>query len=275
MRSLISKKHQRAVFFTSHIGKTFILLMTLVLLIFLHAVIAIAEPGELIIGKPNTDYPPFHWTDENGQIKGICPDVILAAANLIGINKITYEPYPWRRMLEKAENGDVDAVMPLFKTPERSKYLFFPEEELAFEVNVFFTLADSDINYSGDFQELKSFRIGSITGYSYGSLFDNADFKREYAVNEKMLLNKLQAQRYRIGIGNLLVLKHFSRQMGLAIKILKPKVSRGPLFIGFTKIKDNQNLVKEFSGAINKLKLTGKYLDIVNKYKQDVSNEKK
>ena len=90
-----------------------------------------------------------------------------------------------------------------------------------------------------------------------------------------MLFNKLQAQRCQIGIGNLLVLKHFSRKMGLAIKILEPNVSRDPLFIGFTKIKDNQNLVKEFSGALNKLKLTEKYLDIVNKYKQDVSNEEK
>ncbi len=247
----------------------------LALFLFISVSSATAVPKELIIGKPDTDYPPFHWTDGNGNITGICPAVISEAAELIGIHKITYKKYPWKRMLENAESGNVDAVMPLFKTPERTKYLFFPEEELAYEVNVFFTLQNSDIRYSGDFKDLKLYRIGSIRGYSYGSLFDNAGFKLEYAINEEMLLNKLKANRYQIGIGNILVLKHFAREMGLAIKILKPYVSRDPLFIGFSKIKNNKNFVNDFSGAIHKLKLTEKYLDIVSKYSQVESHEKK
>ncbi len=162
--------------------------MILAMLLFIcMSSIANADQKELVIGKPDTDYPPFHWTDESGNVTGICPDIISEAAELIGVYKITYEKYPWKRMLENAENGDVDAVMPLFNTPERSKYLFFPEEELSYEVNVFFTLQDSDIKYSGDFQELALYRIGSLRGYSYGSLFDNADFKREYATNEEKL----------------------------------------------------------------------------------------
>ena len=71
------------------------------------------------------------------------------AAKLIGIHKITYRQYPWKRMLKNAKDGHVDAVMPVFNTPERSKYLVFTKEALAFETNVFFTLKGSDIRYSG------------------------------------------------------------------------------------------------------------------------------
>jgi polar amino acid transport system substrate-binding protein len=274
MTSLKPSSHQNIPFSGGGIISKLMLWTMLGALLFICVSFASADQKELVIGKPDTDYPPFHWTEDDGKITGICPDVITEVAKLLGINKITYEKYPWKRMLENAENGDVDAVMPLFITPERSKYLFFPEEELAYEVNVFFTLQDSDIQYSGDFQELISYRIGSIRGYSYGSLFDNADFKSEYAINEEMLLEKLQAHRYQIGIGNILVLKHFSREMDLGIRILSPNVSRDPLFIGFTKIKKNRNLVNEFSDAIHKLKLTEKYLDIVNKYTQIESYEK-
>jgi polar amino acid transport system substrate-binding protein len=234
--------------------------------IFMSVAFVGAEPKELLIGKPDTDYPPFHWTEEDGKITGICPDVITEVAKLLGINKITYKQYPWKRMLENAENGNVDAVMPLFITPERSKFLYFPKEELAFEINVFFTLKESDIQYSGDLQKLKSYRIGAIKGYSYGGLFDNSNLQQEYAVNEKMLLNKLQAHRYQIGIGNILVLKHFSQKMDLSIRILKPYVSRDPLFIGFSQIKDNKNFVNEFSNAIKKFKRTEKYQQLLNKY---------
>ncbi len=62
--------------------------------------------------------------------------------------------------------------------------------------------------------------------------------------------------------------------MGLKLKILKPDVSRGPLFMGFTKIKTNKIFVNEFSDAIHKLKLTEQYLEIINKYTQIESYEK-
>jgi len=232
-----------------------------------------AFPQELLIGKPNTNYPPFHWTDEDGRVKGLCPEIIIKAARRIGITKVTYTSYPWRRMLENAKKGKVDAVMPLFYTPERGTYLFFPDESLAFETNVFFTLKDSNINYSGDLSVFKTQRIGAISGYSYGSLFDDSDLEREHATNEEMLLDKLQAGRFTIGIGNILVLKHFAKEKGIDIRILEPYVSKDPLYIGFSRKATGTELAENFSKAISALRNTEEYQQILKKYGEATQHE--
>ncbi|MFC1853745.1 substrate-binding periplasmic protein, partial [candidate division CSSED10-310 bacterium] len=151
-------------------------------------------------------------------------------------------------------------------TQRREEYLLFPEEPLAIEINAFFALEKSVIHYSGDLNDLKSHKIGAIRGYSYGHTFDDSSLGREYALNEKMLLEKIQNHRCTIGIGNIIVIEKLAQKMNIGIKILKPSVSEDPLFIAFSKVKGHQKLTQEFSKALHELRRTGKYQQILEQY---------
>jgi len=84
-------------------------------------VIACALPtethaGDLLIGT-GVGYPPYYFV-KNNKSTGLCVEVINRTAHSLGMGVI-YKHYPWKRMLYSGKVGLVDAVMPLFKTPER------------------------------------------------------------------------------------------------------------------------------------------------------------
>ena len=143
--------------------------------------------GELIIGT-STGYPPYYFV-ENGKLAGVCVEVINQTAQLLGMQTV-YKQYPWKRMLHSGKTGKVDAVMPLFKTPERELFLLFPEIEIAMEENSFFTRQDSGIHFSGTFKNIKPYPIGVVADYSYGREFDRAGYLKK--ITAKNDLNLLQ-----------------------------------------------------------------------------------
>jgi polar amino acid transport system substrate-binding protein len=221
----------------------------------------------LVIGKGNTDYPPYHWTDEKGQLQGICPDIIHQACESIGITKITYICYPWSRMLANAKFGKVDAVMPLFRNEEREGFLDFPDNPLIWESTAFLTLPDSAINFSGEMKTLLPFTIGVVKNYFYGKQFEMADFHKDYSINDEMLMTKLKAKRFPVAIGSPLVMQYFASKKGFTLRILTPYISEDGLYMGFSKSKGYGKIANNFSKAIQQLKDQGKYQQIINKYK--------
>ncbi len=126
--------------------------------------------GEMIVGL-STGYPPYYHK-ENGEFTGVCVDLMDRVAESLGI-EIQYREYPWKRLITIAEKGHIDAIMPLFRTREREKFLYFDNLEIAKETNSFFTMRERDIDFDGKFQSLKGYTIGVVSGYSYGKNFDN------------------------------------------------------------------------------------------------------
>ena len=225
-----------------------------------------AEPNEILIGIEDADYPPFYFT-ENGTLKGICIDIVDEAASMLEM-KTVYKSYPWKRMLYNAKFGEVDAVMPVFKTRERTEYLYYPDSDLIFEENVFFTKKGSGIKYGGEFQNLKPYKIGVVLGKSYGESFDSIKyFKKQIAINGLMQMNQFVVGRYQVGIGNTYVIKYFARKKGILDNIifLKPSVTKSPLYVGFSKLK-GPKIAQRFSVTIKKLKHTRNYQQILSKY---------
>ncbi len=238
----------------------------IVVLLCFSAVCINAAPNELLIGVENAEYPPFYFT-KDGKLTGICTDLVNEAASMLGM-KTVYNDYPWKRMLNKAKFGEIDAVMPVFKTKERMVYLYYPESELTHEENVFFIKRGSGIKYKGDFRNLKPYEIGVVQGKSYGELFDRVNyFKKQTAVNGLIQMRQFKIGRFQVGIGNKDVVKNYASKQGILKNIifLTPLVTKEPLYIGFSKIK-GPKVAKRFSNAINKLKLTGKYQQILRKY---------
>lgn len=233
-------------------------------------------PRQITVGL-NEPYPPYTFIEGEKRPTGIFPEIIDAAAKILDI-KVDYKQYPWVRMTKKAVIGEIDAVMGLFKTPDRLNYFDFSEEGLIYEEYSFFTLKGSGIKYSGKLDELKDITIGVVQDYKYGGDFDRTAFlKKEKCLTDQNVLEKLIKKRFAIAIGNKMVIGYYANILKAQDKIewLNPPLSKeSSHVIAFSKAKGKQSeeLAKKFSEAIKQLIENGSFQQIIDKYFKNKDN---
>ena len=242
------------------------LFRTLILCVCFVAVHTHAWSEALVVGI-SEGYPPYYYK-QNGKITGVCVEVIDAVAREIGI-EVVYKEFPWKRLMLSAEKGEVDAIMPLFKTEEREKYLKFNGLELASETNHFFTTDDSAVSYEGHFEELSQFRIGVVSEYSYGERFDSFEFQNKViTLSDKHLIEMFMYNRFDVGVGNRYVVHYYADMAGIAqnVKFLDPPIAREMLYLGFAKKGNHYSLAEKFAENLQAFKATTEYHVLVEKF---------
>ena len=226
-----------------------------------------AEDQSLHVGI-STGYPPFYFFDDNQKPTGICIEVIQHVAKQLNIS-VQFSSYPWNRMIHNGKEGYVDAVMPLFKTSERERFLIFPETEIIMEDNSFFTLKSKTLNYSGELNDITNRHIGVVENYSYGEAFDKKNIKHKtIAESEDQLILLVLNKRVEMGIGNTMVITYFASKRDAAdkIKFISPPVTENPLYIGFSKKKVSAEFVIQFNKSLREFKFSKDYRAILKKY---------
>lgn len=234
--------------------------------IFLYCSASKAFTEELVVGI-STGYPPYYYNDK-GKITGFCVELINSVAKEIDL-RITYKQFPWKRLILKAQKGEIDAIMPLFKTDKRKEYLYFDGLELTYETNHFFTANDFKVVYDGSLENLSGYRIGVVADYSYGKKFDSFDFPQKVvSVNEKKLIHMFKEKRIDIGVGNRYVISHYAGQEGIAetIRFINPPISQERLYMGFTRKGEKYYLAEKFTEALRKYKATVEYQKLTSNY---------
>jgi polar amino acid transport system substrate-binding protein len=230
-------------------------------------------PGKISVGL-NEPYPPYTIIESNKRPVGIFPEIIDAAAKILEI-EVEYKQIIWVRMNNEAKKGNIDAVMGLFKTPDRRDDFNFSEGGLIYEEYSFFTLKDNNIKYSGQLEDFKKITIGVVQDYNYGCDFEQATFlKKEKCLTDQNVLEKLMKKRFDIAIGNKMVIEYYATKLNVLNKIkwLMPPVSKEHSHvIAFSKAKGKQaeELAREFSDAIKQLIENGTFKKILNKYHFD------
>ncbi len=246
--------------------KTFALLLP-VLLVVLQTVSYPAEAQRTEITIAYTDWRPYTYKDGE-EARGFEIEVVKAV-----LEKMRVQPrfvhLPWNRCLKAIEDGGADALVSLLRTPEREVYTIFPAEHVSISRTVFFTRADREIRYRGTLRDLQNYRIGVISGFSYGKAFDSASFLRKDAVvNAEKLVEMVVNGRHDLGVENQVVLKTEARKQGVErrIRILQPPVHSQKLYVGFSRKRDLQKLASAFSESIAGFKKTEEYEAILRKY---------
>lgn len=222
--------------------------------------------SELVVGT-STGYPPYYYM-ENGTLTGACIEIISHTAQSLG-RTAAYKQYPWKRMLYSGKTGRVDAIMPLFKTPEREKFLLFPDADLVLEENHISTRKAAPVHFSGKLTDIAPHSVGVVTGYSYGRAFDTASYLNKIeARNDLNLMQMFKYRRFTVGVGNHHVVRYFANQVGGVhdLVFLDPPLTRAPLYIAFSRKKGHAQLAAEFSKALRDFKRTQIYRNIVKRY---------
>ncbi len=214
-------------------------------------------------------YPPYEYKDDNGTMKGLDIDILKAIAKNENVS-FEYILVPWARALSMAEMGDCDAIISLFKNPEREKFLLFPSEGLGYETNVIF----ANDSFKGDIKtigDLKGKTIGIVTEYFYGKEFDEYNgYTKEESKDQETLFKKLANNRVSLVITNELVGYYMLKSMNVNnVRKLSYIADNQALNIGVSKKSVNSvELLKLLNKGLNDLKKSGELTKIRNNYKK-------
>lgn len=80
--------------------------------------------NEIIRVKGDYYYPPFEFINENGEPDGFNVELFKKLAADLGLN-YTLELEPWRKVRKELENSEIDMLLGLMVSEERSKKVKF------------------------------------------------------------------------------------------------------------------------------------------------------
>lgn len=123
----------------------------------------------------NPDYPPVIW-NRNGELVGSAVTIVKKALENLGY-QIKLIPFDsWGKAQERAHLGEVDILLPPYKTPERELKYDFPKTPFLMDKTALFFKKGRVIDFES-IKSLKKFSGVAITNESFGAEFDATDKK--------------------------------------------------------------------------------------------------
>lgn len=216
-----------------------------------------------------TEFPPYVYTQKNSYV-GFNVEILNAIFKQMNI-KVTYKIVPWARAVLMLKNGEIDGMFPFLKNKNREVYTDYTESFTS-EPFAMFVHNDSSIVYNRNLKKLSTYTIGRVRGYSSGDFFDSAvkthSLKIDEASNSQQNINKFYKRRFDILVENKYYVLH---QLKLSnkqeeIKELTPLLSDTKAYLGFSKKRNHQEIIKQFNLILLELKEDGTYDTIMNNY---------
>jgi len=220
------------------------------------------------------DFPPYEYeVKENGKvvIKGIQVDIVKRMFELAEI-EYTLELLPFKRGYKYIQTLKRDCLFNFYKNPTRLKIFDYTDPILKNPLMLFIKKGNKTIKFTGSVNDLKGFKIGVMTGYTYSSEFEkarengflNIDEASSHIINFKKLINN----RLDIYICEKNVGLYTAQNLAIADKIeileVPLKIQLG--HIGIAKHNPNKNIIPKLNEALRHLKETNEYQQYFDKY---------
>lgn len=191
-----------------------------------------------VVLSAHPDYPPYHWA-EGEHIVGASVALAGRILDEMGVRWEARFVGPWPRVLKSAEYGEIDLVVSLKPTPERSAYLeFTPSPSFPNPMAVFAARA-RPLKFDGP-EDLVGRRGGRSAGDRFGDSFDRyaaAHLTLEDADSLDANFQKLVAGRIDYVVTGLYTGRAHLLRTGLAERIgaLPRPVNEGFVHFGFSR----------------------------------------
>lgn len=181
----------------------------------------------------------------------------------IVFNEMGAEPdylfYPWGRCFDSVEKGRIWAAFPYSYTLGRAKKVWF-SDRLSCSKTVFFYYDGEGTTREYHFEhlkDLKSYRIGGVTGYFYEESFKNAGLHVDFVNKEINALEKLKMGRIDLmpvneRVGWRLIETHFPDDAHKFHTLANP-LSVNPLHLIVSKgYPGSKELLERFNNAVQR-----------------------
>ncbi len=222
-----------------------------------------AKPLEIL----TLEFAPYAYA-ENGQAKGFVTEIVREAFRRMD-QPIEIKVLPWARCLLYMEFGKADATFPMFRTAERETYTDYTSEPLIYEYKSLFVHHTSDISYSGNFDDLKHYTFGKVSEFGSGPIFDQAEkegLKVDLTSSAEQNVLKLINQRFDILVDDKYVIMAILQRMGQQEQLRYiGDLEAVPSYLGFSKLRNHQELLKKFEQTLTEMKADGTYQRIIKK----------
>lgn len=121
-----------------------------------------------------TDNSPPYAFEQDGQAEGIYVEIVKALLNNSGVRpEVIF--CPWARCMQLVENGEVDMIAGVVKTPQRQQKFTFIEPAFYTSTSPFGFYYLQPQNNIVDADDLKRMTIGKLRGSVHYPAFDQAD----------------------------------------------------------------------------------------------------
>lgn len=145
----------------------------------------------------------YEFDNKTKKFNGVAVDIIDLVATKLGL-KFQYDIVPWNRAQNSIAMGLADIIVGPYRTEERETKMDFIPVPFYTDRMVFYTLRSKPFEWKNNFEDLKSKKIVTIRGWTYGKQFDEAIEKLEHfeANDIESAFNLLKIGRAEILVAN-------------------------------------------------------------------------
>ena len=226
---------------------------------------------DTLVYATNPAYPPYGWSEDHHSYQGASIDLLplLVPAGV----KLQAVVYPWKRAQQMAQEGRIDLLLSLRKTPEREAYLLFSHHPIFANPIAIFRLRDKQESMD-DWQTLVGLRGGVSRGDTFGSKFDlflQQNLTVETADTMQENFEKLRRGRIDYFVSGQYAGNYYLHEHGMDSEImaLKPPVTDESIHIGFSRRSPCQALEPYVSARLEELGRSGYIKRLLDGYLRD------
>ncbi|MBD7954316.1 transporter substrate-binding domain-containing protein [Stenotrophomonas sp. Sa5BUN4] len=200
------------------------------------------------VGVYNNEWPPFE-TVRNGRPEGLAPETLQAAADSLGL---TLEPKVyrnWNEVLEAACSGEIDVVMDLVLTSERTHCMVFTRAYASAPLGIASRRKDGRAEATPDLAGLRiAIERDHVTGMRVRERYPDSLYVETGSSSEALaLVSSGDADFY---VGNAYVIQRFASEPEFAnLELLQP-ADLGPTSLHFGVPNAKQPLVEALDAAL-------------------------
>ncbi len=220
-------------------------------------------------------WAPYQYLTPDNQVNGLDVDLITAMAREAGCN-LKFAQNDWMSLLSKVREGSIDLLGSASQTAARDKFALFssPYRKESF---VLYVRADQVGQHSGKSLEQllqQKFQLGLTEDYIYGdavsSIQDDTELAKQLTyvpITEVNYYNLTQAKIDGF-LEDPFVAAYNIKSKGLSSQIAATEISvnSGDVAIMFSKKSVKQETVDAFNQGLEKIKASGEYQKILDKY---------
>jgi len=232
------------------------------------SIAAIADDEKLEVIVPVEHWPPWYILDENKEVIGGLG--IELTQHLLGRLNMSakFVNMPWKRSLHELNNGGVDLIIGIAKTPERSANIYFTTPFFTEPVLLAYSTDNLKTFEWHQWTDLKPYKLGAVRGYLYGDNWDNAIQASEQRVTDlttdiqgiKMLLHgRIDLMPLFVVSGEMLI-KEFDQHKKL--RFSKKPVRMNTFHFGISKKSFLADKLPEMNKELQKMKEDGTFESI-------------
>ena len=233
----------------------------------------VSEPCELTLGWD--PWEPYQYLTPDNHVRGLEIELISSMAKQINCS-VKFDQDEWVVLLDKLKSGKIDMLGGASKTKAREVFAHF-SEPYRHESFVLYLLSENIERYTEkSIYELmdEKFRLGVTEDYIYGDAIAEIQDKELYQA-QIVSVPITEVNYYNLIQGNIdgfledpFVAGYTIKRKGLTSKIVASgiKVHSGDVSIMFSKVSITPERVERFNIALDDIKDSGEYQEILDKY---------